>query len=148
MTKVDDGLRSIIMKHIKDVHWTPIESSVTISGIADLHGLYNSIDAWVETKRIYGYQIRTKPAQIGWHARRAREGGRCFIACRRRHLYKGTQTDGIDEMYLYSGADLEQLAEVGVRGNVPCLGHWTGGPTYGWNWREIKTILFGVKFGE
>ena len=137
--KADSGLRNIIRSHTPFVHWTPIESAVTESGIPDLHGCYKGMDAWIETKWTGGWAVEMRIFQISWLARRARSGGRGFIAVRRK-CDAGVHRKAADEVWLYRGERAEELGRLGLAGLKPLV-RFEGGPA-GWDWDRFIRLIF------
>lgn len=137
--KADAGLRGIIREHLPHVHWTPIESSLMGSGIPDLHGCWG-VDVWIETKWTQGWSPKIRPFQIAWLARRARSGGRGFIAVRRL-CASGARRLAADELWLYRGKDAARLRAKGLAGLAP-LARFEGGPAK-WDWERFERLIFG-----
>jgi len=101
---------------------------MTESGIPDLHGLHAGVDFWVECKQTKGWAVVLRPMQIAWILRRVRNGGRCFIAVRRKK----------NELWLIDGSGVRLLAQRGLpRGKV-----WYGGPSR-WDWPSVLAHLAG-----
>lgn len=127
----DGGLRKLFRKHLPHVHWTSIESRFTESGIPDIHGLYAGADFFIELKLTKGWAVNLRPSQIAWILRRVRNGGRVFIAVRR----KGS--NGADELYLVPGSQVRLLARRGLpRGLV-----WYGRSPSHWDWPAVLGAL-------
>jgi hypothetical protein len=135
----DGNLRKIIKDNLPQVHWTSIESALTGSGIPDLHGCLNGIDVWIETKWTASWTVQIRPFQIAWLARRARNGGRGFIAIRRQCV-EGPRREAADEFLLYKGEDASSLRAVGIREWSPLV-RYGDGPT-AWPWPKIERTLF------
>jgi hypothetical protein len=140
--KADADLRRIIRNNLPHVHWTSIESALTGSGIPDLHGCWKGVDAWIETKWTDGWSPKIRPFQISWLARRARSGGRGFIAVRRLCV-EGTRRAASDELWLYKGEDAAKLKALGLQGLAP-LARFKGGPAK-WPWAWIESLIFQRK---
>jgi len=83
-------------------------------------------------KRADGWRVRLRTEQIGWLRRRARLGGRCFVAVRRAG----------SELYLYSGADAGLLFKEGIRGSAVPLVRLEGGEAQ-WDWSVVRSVLTG-----
>lgn len=132
--KIDGGLRSTFREHLPLVHWVPVETGLTMSGVPDHNGCYASSEFWVEYKNAPTGRIKknkTTPFQISWHERRARSGGRTFLAAR-----------WGEAIHLYRGEDIRVIYTEGLgRTDLALLiGH--GGPSK-WNWEAILSILVG-----
>jgi hypothetical protein len=129
---MDGGLRQLFRKHIKSAQWTSIESGQTERGIPDSEFCFpGGIQGWIEYKQTKGWMIpKTKswPFQVAWIDRRARLGGRVFIAVRR-----------IDELWLYHGRDAKYLKIMGLKTLRPLLRE-EGGPER-WDWGAVERIL-------
>ena len=137
--KIDGGLRGIFFDHLPSFHWNAIESWSTGAGIPD--GEFcsaNGNQAWIEFKKTDGWAVRFKPGQIAWHERRARMGGRSFIAVRRRNSARGVI---VDELYLFRGSDSRAVFTGGVH-QVRAVGKWAGGPSK-WPWAQVGAFLEG-----
>ena len=132
ISSLDGGLRTLFRKNLPAWHWQSIESAMTGMGIPDSNFCYQGLEGWVEFKECQGMMVRISPMQIGWLMRRARSGGRCFVAVR----HKGS------DLYLYHGALAAGLAQPGGVMGTPRLGKWTGGPAL-WAWGEVGDVLLG-----
>jgi hypothetical protein len=147
MSKIDGGLRSLFHKNIKGV-WTAIETGETSRGVPDSNYLFEGgIEGWIEFKQTATNKIKRTtswPFQIGWHMRRARYGGRSFIAVR--------QCD--DNLWIIPGAAARDLDEYGLNYlRLPCISllaayHvvavFHGGPKL-WNWNHIANFISSDK---
>lgn len=124
----------MFQKHFPEVHWQPIETGGTGRGIPDTNYCFGGIEGWVEFKLTSTWTTGLRPEQIAWLLRRARAGGRTFIAIRRKHsggLRKGLAED---QLYLFPGTYARDLV---LKGHRP-IGD--GGPAR-WPWAEIKSLL-------
>jgi hypothetical protein len=130
---IDGGLRSIFRQQLPHFHWVTIESGATDQGIPDSEFCHNGQTGWVEYKKTNGWVVPLNPSQVGWHMRRARSGGRSFIAVRKKK-----------ELWLFAGASARDLKLNGFRDEKileqTMHGMWMGGPA-NWNWHQIETIL-------
>jgi len=98
------------------------------------------VQGWVENKRTLGWAVTIRPEQVGWLLRRARMGGRCFIAVRR-------MNGKSDELYMVHGRDAERLQDNGLKGANWILGVWSGGPAR-WDWGQVERLLvYNLKTG-
>lgn len=129
---IDGGLRKLFQRHLPAVHWQAIETGGTGLGVPDLNGCDRGVEYWIECKRVHGWKVTVRPQQVAWIERRARCGGRVFIAARK------------STMLWLLPAPAARLLANGCRINaVPVtLGHWQGGPQ-GWDWAAIGKILRG-----
>lgn len=133
----DGGLRALFRKHITvGVQWTSIESSVTGGGIPDSEYCFEGgISGWVEHKKADHWAVpslKARPLQIAWIARRARLGGRVWIAVRRAQ----------DELWLVHGRGVAELAQDGLKRLPDNLIAYRGvGGERRWNWDEVRLWL-------
>ena len=132
---IDGNLRKIFRTKLNaGFHWQSIESPLTSGGIPDSNACCDGREFWVEFKKVKGWRVTMRPEQIGWLERRARVGGRCFIACRK----AGT-------LWLCHAAPAARLlATCGLPSLPPAAlaGQWEGGPAR-WEWLQIKALLLG-----
>jgi hypothetical protein len=132
---IDGGLRPMFRERLRHFHWNSIETT-TISGVPDAEACFEGSQFWIEYKFTTGWTVGLRPEQIGWALRRARAGGRSFIAVRRTAIVR---EEKFDELYLFRGADAGRLAEGGLRAVEP-LERWSGGPAR-WNWERVSDLL-------
>jgi hypothetical protein len=127
----DGSLRIEFRKHLRDAQWSSIETGLSEGGVPDSEYMFlGGIGGWIEHKKTAANAVVFQPLQVGWLSRRARLGGRCFVAVRQ------TKTN---DLYLFSGADAAAVHAGGLRAAVP-LGRWCGGPS-GWDWAAIRSLL-------
>jgi hypothetical protein len=129
--KIDGGLRPMFRDRFPSWHWTSIET-LTVNGVPDAEFCFDASQGWIEYKFTSGYQVGLRPEQIGWALRRARAGGRSFVAVRR-------TADKVDELYIFAGADAARLKLLGLKVVEP-LGRFAGGPP-AWNWERVSDLL-------
>lgn len=137
--KTDGGLRPLFRQHIKNAHWTSVESGDTASGIPDAYvALSYGMCAWVEMKQTKAWTPKIRPFQVSWHLTHSRMGGRSFIAVRR----QPTISPGTDQLWIVAGAAIARLRDQSLRkleqGDL--LGCWEGGPSR-WDWSAVRDIL-------
>lgn len=132
----DGDLRILFRRHIVG-HWTPVETAGTVGGVPDHNFLVGGAEGWIENKQTHAWAVGMRPLQVGWLDRRAREGGRAFVAVRR-----WKRPDGADELWLIGAEGAKSLADSGLRGVAPPVlrGRWSGGPS-SWDWSEVRRIL-------
>lgn len=147
---VDDGMRPLFRKHIPHFHWQSIETGGTGQGIPDsnfcappLTPLGPGFEGWIEYKATEHWSVDLLPEQIGWLMRRARTGGRVWIAVRRRHDGGPRLGPPVDELYVFPGA-LAKVAKAGGGLRAPdvqrATRRWQGGPLR-WDWRAVAALL-------
>jgi hypothetical protein len=126
---VDGDLRKIFRENLREAQWTSIESAITAAGIPDAEYCFaQGKSGWIEFKKTDTVRIHhLKKMQVAWMERRARLGGRAFVAIRCG-----------DKLWLYDAASSRSLVENGLVSSS--LGAWDGGPSQ-WNWRAIKDLL-------
>jgi hypothetical protein len=138
MTKPDAGLRAIFRERLPQFDWCSIESGTTGRGIPDSNYCADGMEGWIEFKATPGWTCPLRPEQVGWLARRARYGGRVWIAVRQR----GTPRTPRDRLWLIPG---DMAREAKAHGLEPLLSHrrawkWEAGPSQ-WNWDSVATAL-------
>lgn len=137
----DGGLRTMLRERLPVAQWTSVESPLTGSGIPDCEYCYpGGVQGWVECKVVRsGWKPKFRPGQVAWISRRARLGGRVFIAVRRQ-IDKG----GDDDLWLVPGTLVMVLEDHGLRGLDPSglVRTWVGGPSM-WDWGEVGDVLRG-----
>lgn len=138
---IDGDLRSIFRRSLPTVDWQSIESAITGGGVPDVNGCHRGAEFWVEFKQTEEWAVSLRPEQVGWLCRRARAGGRVFIAVRRRCL-AGPRRAGADELWLLWGHFAPDLKTGGLRRAPPgsVLGIWSGGPR-SWDWGAVLACL-------
>lgn len=122
------------------VQWTSVETGLTQAGVPDSEGAYRGAQWWIECKATSGWAVGLEVFQIGWHLRRAREGGTSFVAVRRATTAGPRRGAAVDELWLFRGSDVAELKNKGLRGGSQALGKWSGGPSR-WNWGEVLAVL-------
>src|SRR5260370_22560220 len=129
VTKMSDGgLRKLFQDHLHtDVHWQAIETWSTGQGVPDLNYCFKRCrEGWIENKLTAGYAVDISPQQIAWVERRARMGGRVFVAVRRKNEGRPRRGEPVDELILFTGAHVRSLATLGTNA-APFTGRWAGG---------------------
>jgi hypothetical protein len=138
VSRIDDGLRGVIRAHLRMVHWTTIETGLTEQGVPDLHGCWRGVDLWIECKAASAWAVTVRPAQVGWHLRRTRNGGVSWFAVRRRADGGPRRGPAVDELILVRGSAARQLRTSGLR-DVEQI-RWGGGPAR-WDWDAVLAAL-------
>jgi hypothetical protein len=138
---IDGGLRGIFRKYLPVVDWTTVETGWTGGGVPDSNGCCEGKEFWVEYKKTKAYVVNFEPLQIAWLMRRARHGGRVFIAVRRQ-VRKSKRRSEVDELWVFNGAAASTVARKGLHiyDNKILLGKWEGGPK-NWHWDQVLQIL-------
>lgn len=132
---IDGGLSKLFREHFPKFHWQRIESGLTGGGIPDSNYCFAGVEGWVEWKQTRTNKVIMRPDQVGWHLRRARAGGRTFIAVRLQHSGGPRRGVSVDSLYIYPGNAARSLAIEGLR-SMP-LGYWARS----WDWERIGEIL-------
>lgn len=134
MGKIDGGLRSLFRGCIPTFHWTSIETGGTAMGVADSNYLARGgIEGWIEFKRTQrptGYSVKFQTGQAAWLHRRARLGGRAWLAVRRG-----------EELWMVPGAHALIVQRIGLeRLGGLAAGVWAGDPAR-WDWAAVADML-------
>ena len=149
---IDGGLRPTFHEMLKSgFDWQAIETGGTGKGIPDSNFCHRECgDRWIEFKATDGWVVDLSPEQIGWHKKRARYGGKTFIAVRRHHGGGPRKGHPVDQLWLYHGAAAELLKRDGIRGSEDkpyFIGVWHGGKAR-WAWDEIARALITAPQGR
>jgi hypothetical protein len=138
--KVDGGLRALFRARVPG-DWTSIESGTTSGGIPDSNFCIAGVEGWVEYKQTTGHAVTLRPDQVGWIARRCRNGGRVWIAVRQQ-APAGPRRAARDALWLISGHHAVLARTGGLRGlgRTPGVYTWQGGPQR-WNWAAVAATL-------
>lgn len=144
MARLDGGLRQLFRDNLPQVHWQSVETGATGRGVPDSNGCWRGREFWVEFKQTEGFAVTLRPEQVAWLTRRARAGGRVFVAVRRR-CTAGPRRARADELWLLAGSSAREAKVLGLRGlpeEAPdaVLGSWGGGPSR-WSWDEVLAVL-------
>jgi Holliday junction resolvase len=131
----DGDLRAIFRRRLTSFDFQSIETGSTGRGIPDMNYCHDGREGWIEAKQTQGWAVGLRPEQIGWLMRRARHGGRVWIAVRR----KG------DELWLIPGDRAAQLKSEGLKDIAS--EHWTNGPSR-WDWDRIAYLLAPPKVSK
>lgn len=145
---MDGGLRALFRRHLPAWHWNSIESGMTSSGIPDSeYCAPGGITGWCEYKGlINGWKPEIRPAQVAWLSRRARMGGRAFIAVRRQQIAGPKRGPAADELWLLRASAAAALRAGGLKalGGPQVLGIWWGGVGK-WDWGAVGQHLTNGK---
>lgn len=137
----DGNLRSIFKSNLPEAHWVPVETWSTGQGVPDAEFCFpGGVAGWIENKKTGGWAVGLEPHQVAWHERRARVGGRTFIAVRRTVPAGPRRGAAEDQLWLFPGSLARRLMEAGLLGPDKPAGCWNGGPAR-WGWAEIAEIL-------
>lgn len=141
---MDGGLRKLFRDRITSAHWQSIESALTGYGIPDSNACKpHGGEVWVEFKQCKANMVHIKPGQVQWHERRARYGGRTFVAVRQQ-ADAGAKRVARDVLWLLRGVACRPLIDrVGLHELQPHLicGQWQGGPA-AWDWSAVERLLW------
>lgn len=125
---IDGGLHALFKSHFKDWQWTRVESGSVSPGTPDVEfAAPGGLSGWIEYKQTSGWKVKFQPLQVPWIHRRARLGGRVFVAVRRKKDY----------LYLIPGQHVLELEDKGVKDFVPIAGIGARN----WDWSEIEDTL-------
>jgi hypothetical protein len=141
MGKIDGGLRALFRESVPG-DWTSIESGSTGGGIPDSNYCLSGVEGWLEYKQTGGWSVTLKPEQVGWIARRVRNGGRVWVAVRQR-APAGPRREARDALWLFPGGYAAPAKTEGLRGawaSAPDVHTWHHGPQ-GWDWQAIRKLL-------
>jgi hypothetical protein len=121
---------------------TTVETGMVTQGVPDFNYIAkDGTEGWCECKATKGWAVVFKPMQVGWHERRARYGGRSWIAVRRATLAGPRSGAAVDELYLVPGCHVIELRDEGLNcGRALFMGD--GGPSR-WRWRDVYRLLTG-----
>jgi len=137
----DGDLRQIFRSHLPKFHWQSVESPLTGKGTPDSNYCFDGIEGWIEYKQTDSLRkIKSiKPEQVAWAERRARAGGRVFMAVRAR-LSSGTMK-GEDQLWMIRARAIRRAFSSGLSSFEPGEAvSFRGGPG-GWDWGMISLIL-------
>lgn len=141
---IDGGLRSLFRQNIMG-DWCSVESGTTGGGIPDSNYCIEGHDGWIEYKQTTGWAVTLRPEQVGWIARRVRNGGTVWIAVRQQ-APAGPRRPPRDALWLFRGTWAARAKAEGLRGPwvaeaAPADLHvYDGGPAR-WGWRAIHGLL-------
>lgn len=131
----DGDLSRLIQRNLPQADWLRIESGGTGRGIPDLNGCCSGIEAWIECKATEHWAVEVWPEQVAWAERRARFGGRVFLAVRQKRT----------NLWLLNHEGARALREKLHRlDQLPAgivLYRGEGGPGR-WSWATLARIFF------
>lgn len=134
----DGGLRALFRQYMPEAHWQAVETWSTGSGVPDAEYCFpGGFQGWVEFKGTATTKVKIAPEQVAWLERRARAGGRAFLAVRHKAL-AGPRRKAVDALFLYRATEARGVLQQGL--DAPSLGFWEGGPAV-WDWHDIKCHL-------
>lgn len=138
MTSIDGGLWPLLKVWLSQWDWQRIETGGTGRGIPDCNGCCAGNDIWVELKGTSGWSPVIRPEQVAWAERRARNGGRVFLAVRR-ICEAGPRRESADELWLYRSEGFRSVSIMGLKPNPPAL-LLTGG-SRNWDWAQVHELF-------
>lgn len=141
MSRIDGGLRTLFRERLPFFDWQSVETGGTGSGVPDSNFCCRGVEGWVEYKLTDAWAVPLLPEQVAWHTRRARHGGRTFIAVRR-NCVAGVRRPAADELWLFPGSLARELKSGGLKAAPPLL-CCAGGPLR-WDWSEVARFLLRV----
>ena len=110
----DGDLRSIFRRRLPKFHWVSIETGGTGRGIPDAEYCHRGVSGWVEFKVTMAWSVDLRAEQVAWLMRRARAGGRCWVAVRRQSPGGPRRGQPADELWLVSGDNAAALKKEGL----------------------------------
>lgn len=135
----DGNLRNIFTQHLT-AHFQPIETWSTGQGVPDTNYCFaGGHEGWIENKLTAANAVDISSYQVAWLERRARVGGRVFVAVRRVAAAGPRRGVASDELWLFPGRTARLLMLGGLKATAP-LGNWAGGPA-AWDWEAIRGHL-------
>ena len=145
----DGNLRQLFSSHLREAWWIPVETWSTGQGVPDTYYIFpGGICGWVEFKSTSGWVISSlTPGQVAWHERYSRQGGRCFVAIRRK-VPAGPRRESADQLWLFPGSASRILHQGGLlapQGEL--LAQFDGGPGR-WAWDTVRTHLCAQPLGR
>jgi hypothetical protein len=143
MGKIDGGLRALFRANLPGFDWTSIESGTTGGGIPDMNYCRDGVEGWCELKQTPGHAVTLRPEQIGWIARRVRNGGRVWIAVRQQ-CPAGPRREARDALWLVPGRWAKEAKMFGLRGAWVDVAHGVLVQHHGparWDWQAIARAL-------
>lgn len=138
MTASDGGLWPLLRAGLSHWDWQRIETGGTGRGIPDVNGCLMANEIWVELKWTDGCKPHIRPEQVGWAERRARHGGKVYLAVRR-HCDAGSRREGADELWVYGSDGFRAVSEGGLKSLTPRL-LLTGG-SRNWDWAQVNELF-------
>lgn len=130
----DGDLRNIFKKNLPQFHWQPIELGAGGVGCLDANFCWNSIEGWIEYKKLQKNRIDLRPEQIGWVLQRIRHGGLVKVAVR-------LQEPGIDSLLLFDGSMVTDFTSKNLNDNYHLVQSSYHGSPRNWNWDDIKVAI-------
>jgi hypothetical protein len=138
---IDGGLSALFQSRLPAFHFQRVETGGTGLGIPDLNYCFAGCEGWVELKATTAWAVGLRPEQVAWLCRRARAGGRVYVAVRRQPR-PGPRTPRCDELWLIPGGMAPALLDGGLRPmqDRPEVRCWGGGPAC-WDWHAVAIAL-------
>lgn len=139
MTSRRDGGLGALFRKMTDFDWTIVETGGTTPGVSDHNYCIDGVEGWVEMKQTRTYRVNFEQFQPQWIHRRVRHGGNVWIAVRRWHDGGPRRGDPVDQLWMFAGRDVLELADNGMSLDI-AAGMWGGGP-HAWGWRAVHGLL-------
>jgi len=133
---IDGGLRKLFHKNLPGFHWQAIETGGVGLGVPDSNFCREGVEGWVEFKTTDAFKVQIRPEQVAWIERRARAGGRVFIAVRRKTKAGPRKGPAVDELWLLG----PEFARMAYLNKAVEYRQWESGPK-NWNWEAIQRVL-------
>lgn len=133
----DGGLRQIFQMRLPAFDWQSVETWSTGRGVPDLNYCHNGCEGWIECKATSTDKVDIRPEQIAWAERRARHGGRVFMAVRKARP-RSPRLEACDDLYLIHNVTIwREVKRDGLKSDFI---YWAGGPA-SWAWTAIAATL-------
>lgn len=121
---------------LPEPHWQRIESGLTAQGIPDTNGCSAGVESWIELKVVNrGNKVKLQSFQVAWLVKRARAGGRSYVAVR-------VQKPGEDYIAIWPGLAAREVKDQGLAA-LSLAVHVSSPPDYD----SIRSVLFGNEAG-
>lgn len=137
----DGGLTKLFMSKIEQAHFQPVESWSTGQGVPDLNFCIAGIDGWIEMKKTATNSVGITGEQVAWAERRGRNGGRVFLAVRKKHSGGVRLGAPVDQLFLFNSVLHGRDVMVGGLNSAPALYVSPPNTIRAWDWSAVRKIL-------